>query len=602
MISSLGSALSRRKDVWYSLVWVAVTTFVWLQFVLPGRDVWDDQALIGLYTLVSCLGIGLLLQVKDIPADEDKSWGRLVGVIVLVAACYRFYGINFGLPQFYHPDEFPKSLAIERMATNGNLDPQYFLHPSLLLYLGYFTKGVLELLGVEGGFRELAVLGGRLVSASAGTLTVYLTWVVGRRLFNSPIGMFAAALLAVSPLHITSARYMKEDALLTCMVMVCLALVISGTERRRSWMIILGGFCGGMAAASKYSGALTVAIVGAVPWLQSRKFAPDLKAVPVTILALLMIPIGFLVCVPYSVLNYAKFVTDVQMETGHMERGHSSAVTAWSQYWMYHFARSIIPGVTKIVACLGVVGFGLMLRQRKLVGYFIIACFLLFYMPGEWVKAKPAPQPERYIYPCLPFICIAAAFALYYFRQNFSRLVAQGAICIAVLMPAIRSAELAADLIPDTRRIMGDWISANIPAGSKLYFDWRPYAPDIQDKDNFQVTYITKPDYFNRLRERELDSSGQDYLVVSTMSYGRFFSEPNSSPAVRGIYRALVVKYPIVHEVSAASGSYGFSNPTLTMFSLRAEDRPSDVLTYNVQRTAVPWLRNNLEKLLAERK
>jgi hypothetical protein len=223
-------------------------------------------------------------------------------------------------------------------------------------------------------------------------------------------------------------------------------------------------------------------------------------------------------------------------------------------------------------------------------------------MPGEWVKAKPAPQPERYIYPCLPFICLAAGFALCYFRENFSRLVAQAVICLAVLMPAIRSTELAAELIPDTRRIMGKWIEQNILPGSRLYFDWRPYAPDLPNKDLFPVTYITKPDYFSKLRERELQSVAQDYLVISTMAYGRFFTEPNSSPAVRGIYRTLVEKYPIVHEVSARSGSYGFSNPTLTMFSLKPEDRPSDILAHNLKLTSVPWFKNNLQKLLAERK
>lgn len=592
-----------RFEAVLALVWVLALTAFWFAALVPAGDIWQTQALMGLYTLLACLGVGIILRSRTLDTDSGEHFSGLVVVIVMVAACYRFYGLNFGLPAFYHPDEFPKALAIERMSNNGNLDPQYFLHPSLLLYLGYFNKWLLGVFGVEGSFRELAVMGGRIVSATAGTLTVYLTWLVGRNLFSPLVGVFGAALLAVSPLHITSARYMKEDALLTCMVMLCLALVLAGVESRRRWLVLLGGFCGGMAAASKYSGVLVVIIVSAIPWLQSRSFKPDLKAVPLTILAILMIPVGFLVCVPYSILNNEKFVIDFLMEKGHMERGHSSAVSAWSQYWMYHFSRSIIPGLTKVVACLGVIGFGLMIRERRFVGYFLLGCFLLFYMPGEWVKAKPAPQPERYVYPCLPFVCVAAGYALAYFRQTATPIVVQTIVCLAVLMPAVRSMELASELVPDTRRIMGDWIASNIPAGSKLYFDWRPYSPDIETKDRelFTISYITKSDYFNRLKPRELESAGQDYLVISTMAYARFFTEPNSSPAVRGIYRELVARYPIVHEVRAKSGSYGFSNPVLTMFSLKSEDRPADVVLHNLGRTEVPWLRNALQRLLDSR-
>lgn len=598
---SLNSLMTRSLESRLAVSWLATLMLIWFYFVMPIQDIWQNQALTGLVSLLMAFGVGLICgPASKTDSELEKAPATFwVPLIVLAGGIFRFYGISFGLPLFYHPDEFSKALAIERMATNGDLDPHYFLHPSLLLYLGYFVKTIIGVFGVDLGFKETAVFAGRLVSASAGTFTIYLTYVAGRQLINRYVGVLGAALLAFSPLHVTCSRYMKEDALLACMTMLCLVTLMKGVLERKRSLVILGGFLAGVAAASKYSGVLCLAFVVAVPWLQSRSFMPDLSMFPITGLAALMMPLGFLVCVPYSILNNEKFVADFLMEKGHMERGHSSAVSAWSQYWMFHYVRSIQPGVTKLVAVVGMIGFGQLVRAGKIFGLFLLAAFLLFYLPGEWVKAKPAPQPERYIYPCLPFICLAAAFAAQSIRQISARWFSTGFVVVLILVPALRTFELARDLIPDTRREMGKWIEENLPLSSKLYFDWRPYSPDLGREPFFKVTYINRPDYFTRLKIGDLKRSGQDYLVVSSMSYGRFFTEPNSSPAVRVIYRTLVEHYPIIHEVSAPSGTYGFANPILTLFSLRKEDQREDVVTYNLSKTEVPWFQTHLKHVLA---
>ncbi|MEW5720581.1 MAG: hypothetical protein AB1817_18295, partial [Chloroflexota bacterium] len=59
----------------------------------------------------------------------------LVLAIVIFGLGLRLWGIGFGLPYIYHPDEgLPVSIALRFLRT-GDLNPNFYDWPSLLLYL-----------------------------------------------------------------------------------------------------------------------------------------------------------------------------------------------------------------------------------------------------------------------------------------------------------------------------------------------------------------------------------------------------------------------------------------------------------------------------------
>jgi hypothetical protein len=160
---------------------------------------------------------------------------------------------------------------------------------------------------------------------------------------------------------------------------------------------------------------LTAAIVVATPWMSSRRFnyllKPDFSQFGPTLLALALGPIAFFAGSPYVVLNSAMFIRQFNNEKLHMLTGHHKIIVdPWSQFWMYHFSNSVVPGMTILVAIAALFGFGVFIKNWRTPGLFVIACVLLFYLPAEWVNAKPPPQPERYILPCIPFMCLAAAY------------------------------------------------------------------------------------------------------------------------------------------------------------------------------------------------
>lgn len=498
--------------------------------------------------------------------------GKLAWAAVILGAALRLYGLSFGLPSNFHPDEVPKVNAIMRMVESGSLNPQYFLHPSLLLYATYGMNTVLHAFGMEGSFRDTAFFAGRLVSALAGIISIALTYQIGKRLFSRETGGLAACLLAVFPLHVTCSRYLKEDALLTFVVLSCVLITVIAVQSNRRWALLLAGLLAGCTAGTKYSGILMVVVPASAPWLASRTWKPDTRWIPWALVAVMIAPLGFLMTTPYAVLNSAKFLTDFRAESRHMQTGHTVAISAWSQLWMYHYWRSMWPGMSGFAAVLSVLGLGFLVRRGRIEDLLLVGVALLFYMPAEYVKAKPAPQPERYILPCLPFLAIAASELL---RQLHGRgkVFGVGVAAIAgvlIFLPLQRTLSLASDLRNDTRDQMVAWMKQSVPPGSKILMDWKPYCPNFHGQ-TFEVLHIPRADIMEGLDSRALKESGADYLILSSLFYDRYFSQPDAVPAFRQRIREVFNRLPVVARFEAPSGTYGFHNPTLTLFSLKEE-------------------------------
>lgn len=512
----------------------------------------------------------LRLMLMNVGTSE-LGWSIALLLVFLLGAGLRFYGIEFGFPANFHPDEVPKVNAIERMIAHGDLNPRYFLHPSLLLYSTYFVSFFVDWWGVYDTWRENAFLAGRLVSAISGSLSIWILFLIGRRLFSNGTAFIAALLLAVFPLHVTCSRYLKEDALLLLMILLCVWALLKAVYENRIVFLLLAGIFAGFTCGVKYTGLLTFGIIGLAPWLKSRSIIPDPRFLGWGIVAGLLIPVGFLLTTPYALLDYSKFVKDFLSEHNHATRGHTTPVTPWSHYWTYHLYFSVIPGASYLATVVGMIGIGFLAWRRRVEDLFVLVMIALFYLPAEAINSKPAPQPERYILPVLPFLALSAGeFVRLIFYWRFRLLAIALAVCLAVV-PAVRTVQLASEINDDTRERMERWMVENLPSGSKVYLDWKRYAPSFWQNE-FEVTYVPRAKIIELLQLNALKGADQDYLVLSTLFYDRYFSQIASPPAVRQLFRQLFNNVPIIKEIAPKYGTYGFHNPTLTLFSLKQED------------------------------
>src|SRR5690606_1511515 len=58
-----------------------------------------------------------------------------LGVVVLIAVVARFWGLLYGLPHSYYPDESSVVGDALKMATTGDLRPNQFLWPTFWIYV-----------------------------------------------------------------------------------------------------------------------------------------------------------------------------------------------------------------------------------------------------------------------------------------------------------------------------------------------------------------------------------------------------------------------------------------------------------------------------------
>ncbi|RMG43049.1 MAG: phospholipid carrier-dependent glycosyltransferase [Candidatus Dadabacteria bacterium] len=553
---------------------VPVVSYFFLRTAVSSNDLWNLSTL---WFFCATLLTGMAVSGRMSYAEKQTGQGSLrpylLSIIVLAGFSIRFYGIDFGLPDHYHPDEVAKVNHVLRMLASGDLNPHYFLHPSLLLYLTLINSKILTFLYPAAELRQTVILAGRLVSVLAGTFSIYLTYLIGSYLYSARTGLIAAAVLAFLPLHVTCSRYIKEDVLLTFFILASLAAILKSVKEDRRGFLFLAGLAAGLSMSVKYSGALCLLIIAAAPWIRSKSFKPDRVYLKVTAFALLMVPLGFILGTPYSVLDFSGFIKGVLYEKQHMLKGHSVAINAWSQFWMYHLRRSILPGMTFITSSFAMIAFGFILYRRRWQGLLLIGIILLFYLPAEFVKAKPAPQPERYILPVLPFLSLSAAHFVDTLWNAGRIKIALIISVMIVFSPCFRSLELASEIRADTRLKMKRFMQMHIPRGSKILVDWEVYSPDLSGEYK-HVKYLERKNIFNSLTEKRLRESGYDYLILSSLFYDRYFSQPGQNAAIREIIREVFRKFPVVVEFRPRFGTYGFHNPVLTLFDLKARKIP----------------------------
>ena len=114
----------------------------------------------------------------------------------VVAAGLRLWGINFGLPALYRPDE---DVTVGRAMgiLHGILDPHFADWPHLYFYLAAAWLAPFRLVGLVSDPAS-GYLGVRILDALLGSLTVLLAFEFGRRAYGWLAGFFGAAALSVA--------------------------------------------------------------------------------------------------------------------------------------------------------------------------------------------------------------------------------------------------------------------------------------------------------------------------------------------------------------------------------------------------------------------
>src|ERR1700759_2387656 len=338
-----------------------------------------------------------------------------LALLLLVSLLLRLWGIKQGLPYSYNSDEaqhfVPRAVAF----FSHDFNPHYFLNPPAYSYLLHI---VFELWfgssdKVSRAYAtdptSVFVLA-RLVAAVLGTISVWLTYLAGARVFNRNVGLLAAAILAFAFLPVFYSHLALNDV----PTLAPVSLALYGTAgvmrygRMRDYAIAGAGI--GLAAATKYTGGITMLCLLTAFITDASGGSMSLKgAARRCALALAIGLFSFLVANPYAILDYSAFQAGVHAQAS-LSAGEDpvklgtrpgSGIT----YYLWTFTWGLGWGPT--LAAIG--GAVLLLARRRLAMALVLLpapiAFIIFM--GDQQRFF-----GRWLLPVFPIVALLGAYGL----------------------------------------------------------------------------------------------------------------------------------------------------------------------------------------------
>ena len=428
---------------------------------------------------------------------------------VVVAVALAVWGLNFGLPYLFRPDEDVLVGRSVRMAAEGSLDPLFANWPPLAFYVVAAAERLTgNLAGATTADPTGAYLTGRVISVVAFAVTVAFVFAAARRAYGEAAAAVAAFVLAVSPLAVRQAHMATIDFLQTMFVVAAtLAALYADTKRGYG---VAGVLCG-LAASVKYTGVLSLVFVLALA-LQS----PRRKGA--TIAALVGAAIAFAVPGAVMVLHPGEYLNGLAFLGG---RGFNHDYGT-PLGWFYHPTVTLPFGLglgAYVMALAGVMVAAAKRERADLALLGLVAAYLLVVGASHEVF-------WRYALPLLPALAILAGGLTRAVPRRL-RVVAIP-IVAALLLPSVWASVNTDRLLAttDTRRQAADWLLQNAPQGATIasvyyvspFYDQAMVEGNRRWVDDELAAGFMQGRYTTRFRlsvDHLSQTSDADYVVAS---------------------------------------------------------------------------------------
>jgi 4-amino-4-deoxy-L-arabinose transferase-like glycosyltransferase len=403
-------------------------------------------------------------------------------VILTLAAVVRFWGISFGLPHSQaRPDE-TQIIDVTLSFLRGNFKPAFYDYPWLYmwaltgLYLAYYVWGL-----ATGSFQSVAdlvaswpvnwepfFLISRSLSAVAGVATVFVVYRLARRLWDEATALVAALFMALAFIHTRDSHFGTTDIVMTLLIVASVSFLVSAQATGRRHLFVLAGLFGGLATATKYSGAFLVAAF-AVSHLSHAIESPGRRAAALRCPRAVWLGVPFVLAlaagVPFVFADVDRFWAAMRELSHSMQHGQG-AVSA-DNGWLHHLTQSLRYGVSLPLLLTGLAGaLTLSVRQPKTAALLFAFPLVYFLVAGSFRNLF-----FRYMIPVVPFLLVAAAWLVTTTvrRLTPSRL-ALAAVAILIVLPTATTV-LQFDRVAsatDNRVVVADWFARHVPRGDSV--------------------------------------------------------------------------------------------------------------------------------------
>ncbi len=410
----------------------------------------------------------------------------LLGAILVAAALLRLLHAGQGLRHTPHEDERYFVENVARMLATGSLDHGFYEYPGLLFYL---LAPALALAGTGQPPGPRAYLAARLFIALAGVLAVALAERFGRRLAGPAAGLWAAAFLAFSPVHVEAAHMLRPDVVLEALMVLFFLALLRLQEEGTPRADLRAGAALGLAVGLKFSAGL-----GAACLLAARFLTPGRRWRGLA-LAGLAGALVFALVSPYALVNAASFAQGVFTQLAYHYQPRPATpdpllqrLLAYPSVWPKALGW---PG-----ALLALAGLALARREwRRFLPFVLLPPLTaLVFSTTDYFY-------NRFMIPSLSVLAVLAGLALQAAGERRPR-AALAAGLLALALPATASWRyLEAIGRPSTRDRVADWAARQLPGPARILTD----VPQLDFDPRFE---LARPRFFDagaRLQAGESD-------------------------------------------------------------------------------------------------
>jgi uncharacterized membrane protein len=533
----------------------------------------------------------------------------LPAIITVVGAAFRFYNLNWDNGHQLHPDErwiyevlsgangnpplsWPSSwsqfTAVQDPAGGSPLNPHFFAYGSLPFYLLALLAGAVSFVGQHvplfsawanvDTYSGLPGLG-RGFSGCLDLVSVWLVFVLGRRVFGHWAGVLAMAFTAFTVLDIQLSHFFTVDTVLLpfCLLTLLAAVRIATEDSRAPY--VWGGIVFGAAMATKTTALLLFLPLGAAAVLRAsrleewpasgdfwdrlrRHYASRASGLNRNLQWLLgtyvIAAFVFALCEPYALLDRTQLVHDISEQTTFLVTNDPPFVVPFTiQYagtvpYLYQIKNILFwsMGIPLALAAFAGVGYGVwrIARGRLRADQIVL---LLWVIPYFLFVGRFFAKFNRYMLPILPVMGLfGAALLVAWARSVQPRWSLVGRVALVGVVGGSFLYSLAYMNVyaqPNTRVAASRWIYANIPAGSTIGIEsaWDDALPlDEQGHSGGLIYHFTHMELYDG-EDATTDEDRKIGAITTVLQQSNYIVM--TSDRLIGSIPKLPLRYPIAN-------------------------------------------------------
>jgi 4-amino-4-deoxy-L-arabinose transferase-like glycosyltransferase len=391
-------------------------------------------------------------------------WALLI-ISLCLAFLLRIWGLDFGLPFAFHPDEHQYVDVALKWYEAGWFDVG-FINPPLFTYVlvtVFWPWVTLSPVGLSSQWVSNAYYFARLWSVIFGILTIALAYPAGKLLRNRKTGLVALVLVAGLFLLGRESHFAVNDTAVTFFVFLAIYFCLCLYNRPRLSNYLLAGISIGLAISTKLTGGVVVlSLITAHLFVSNRNrvgFWPGLRSSNLW-LSISVIIITFFIIDSHIFWRWSQFIESIMEHLQFGVQGYKGLQMSPANGWIFY--GGVLGwgmGWLMLLAAIAVMGYVIWRRDPQ--GIIVaISPLALFFLLGAQKNLF-----ARFILPAVPPLVVLVALGLIWLERRWS-LFQQKPKILWPLLVGILIFQPLTNLIwfdhlltlPDTRQLATDWV------------------------------------------------------------------------------------------------------------------------------------------------